>query len=129
MAGFVTGYLQREVYLDIDVVNDCKRGDFVVVTNTTYNADGTVAKRGSMVKATKAQVTAKTATHVVAQSDQTLGYGHVPVEDRDYRYDPTVKGTVTTAPTADTTTWKHVALFKITNWDDVVPALDGSDRI
>lgn len=99
-----------------------------MVTNTTYNADGTVAKRGSMVKATKAQVTAKTATHIVAQSDQTLGYGHVPVEDRDYRYDPTVKGTVTAAPTADTTTWKHVALFKITNWDDVVPALDGSDR-
>ena len=45
MAGFVTGYLQREVYLDIDVVNDCKRGDFVMVTNTTYNADGTVKLR------------------------------------------------------------------------------------
>lgn len=128
MAGFVTGYLQREVYLDIDVVGDCKRGDFVVVTNTTYNADGTVAKRGSMVKAIKDQVIAKTATHIVAQSDQTLGYGHVPVEDRDYRYNPTVKGTVNAAPEADTTTWKHVALFKITNWDDVVPALDDSDR-
>ena len=35
MAGFLTAYLQREVYLDIDVVNDCKVGDFVVVTNET----------------------------------------------------------------------------------------------
>lgn len=121
MAGFLTAYLQREVYLDIDVVNDCKVGDFVVVTNETPTV------QGYMTKATQAQVTGKQATHIVAQSDQTLAYGHVPVENRDYRYDPTVKGTVSVAPTGKTTTWKHVALYKITNWDDVVPAADGSD--
>lgn len=121
MAGFLTAYLQREVYLDIDVVNDCKVGDFVVVTNETPTV------QGYMTKATKAQVTGKQATHIVAQSDQTLAYGHVPVENRDYRYDPTVKGTVSVAPSGKTTTWKHVALYKITNWDDVVPAADGSD--
>lgn len=122
MAGFLTAYLQREVYLDIDVVNNCKVGDFVVVTNETDTV------QGYMTKATATQVNGRQATHIVAQSDMTLAYGHVPVENRDYRYDPTVKGTVTQAPTGKTTTWKHVALFKITNWDDIVPAADGSDH-
>lgn len=122
MASFKTAYLQREVGMDIDVVNDCKVGDFVVVTPETDTV------QGYMQKATAAQVTSKTATHIVAQSDQTLAYGHVPVENRDYRYDPTVKGTVATAPAAKTTSWKHVALFKITNWDDIIPAADGSDH-
>lgn len=121
MASFKTAYLQREVPMDIDVVNDCKVGDFVVVTAETDTV------QGYMTKATKAQLTSKAATHIVAQSDQTLAYGHVPVENRDYRYDPTVKGTVSSAPSAKTTTYKHVALFKITNWDDIIPAADGSD--
>lgn len=121
MASFKTAYLQREVPMDIDVVNDCKVGDFVVVTAETDTV------QGYMKKATKAQLTSKSATHIVAQSDQTLAYGHVPVENRDYRYDPTVKGTVSSAPTSKTTTYKHVALFKITNWDDIIPAADGSD--
>lgn len=121
MASFKTAYLQREVPMDIDVVNDCKVGDFVVVTAETDTV------QGYMKKATKAQLTSKAATHIVAQSDQTLAYGHVPVENRDYKYDPTVKGTVTSAPSTKTTTYKHVALFKITNWDDIIPAADGSD--
>ena len=29
--------------------------------------------------------------YIIAQSDQTMGYGHVPVEDRDYRYSDEVK--------------------------------------
>lgn len=122
MASFKTAYLQREIPLQLDVVNDCKVGDFVVVTNPTATVEG------YMIKATAAQVTNKTATHIVAQSDMTLAYGHVPVENRDYRYDPTVKGTVTQAPTGKTNTWKQVALFKITNWDDIIPDADGGDR-
>ena len=122
MASFKTAYLQREIPLQLDVVNDCKVGDFVVVTNPTATVEG------YMTKATAAQVTSKTATHIVAQSDMTLAYGHVPVENRDYRYDPTVKGTVTQAPTSKTNTWKQVALFKITNWDDIIPDADGGDR-
>lgn len=114
MAGFRTAYLQREVYLDLDVVGDCKVGDVVKVTT----GDGFAY----MQKTAKA-----TAEYIVAQSDQTIAYGHVPVENRDYRYDPTVKATVSAAPTAATTTWKHVALYKIINIDDVVFDADGGD--
>ena len=116
MAGFKTAYLQREVWLDLDVVGDCKVGDCVKVTAETSTV------QGYMQKSTFAN-----ATHIVAQSDQTLAYGHVPVENRDYRYDLTVKGTVTQAPTGKTTTWKHVALYKIINKDDVVLDPDGND--
>ena len=49
--------------------------------------------------------------YIVAQSDQTMEYGHVPVELRDYRYVDTV---------ADKTTVKKVALFRIINPKDVI---------
>lgn len=116
MAGFKTAYLQREVWLDLDVVGDCKVGDCVKVTAETATVQGYMQKSSFA-----------NATHIVAQSDQTLAYGHVPVENRDYRYDPTVKQTVATAPTGKTTTWKHVALYKIINKDDVVLDPDGND--
>lgn len=127
MAEFKTAYLQREVPLDLDVVVAAngqvpKVGDFVVVTSETPTV------QGYMQLATAAQVTGKTATHIIAQSDMTMAKGHVPVELQDYRYSPEVKGTVTAAPTTKTTTWKKVALFKIMNWDDIIPAADGSDH-
>lgn len=127
MAEFKTAYLQREVPLDLDVVVAAngkipKVGDFVVVTGETATV------QGYMQLATAAQVTNKTATHIIAQSDMTMAKGHVPVELQDYRYSPNVAGTVTAAPTTKTKTWKKVALFKITNWDDIIPAADGSDH-
>lgn len=119
MASFKTAYLQREVNLDIDVVGSSplKVGDLVTVTDETATVQGYMQKAASLAAA----------THIIAQSDQTLAYGHVPVEKRDYRYDPSVAVTVTSAPSGKTITWKHVALYKIINKDDVILAADGSD--
>ena len=126
MASFRTAYLQREVYLDTAVVGDCKVGDFVVFTAETSTVQQYIEK------AAAADVTAANAAagklYIVAQSDQTIGYGHVPVENRDYCYDPKVAQTKATAPTAKTDPWKHVALYKVTNFEDVIPAADGSDH-
>ena len=126
MASFRTAYLQREVYLDTAVVGDCKVGDFVVFTAETSTVQQYIKK------AAAADVTAANAAagklYIVAQSDQTIGYGHVPVENRDYRYDPKVAQTKATVPTAKTDPWKHVALYKVTNFEDVIPAADGSDH-
>lgn len=126
MASFRTAYLQREVYLDIAVVGDCKVGDFVVFTAETATVQQYIKK------AAAADVTAANAAagklYIVAQSDQTIGYGHVPVENRDYRYDPKVAQTKATAPTTKTDPWKHVALYKVINFEDVIPAADGSDH-
>lgn len=119
MAGFKTAYLQHEVDYDIDVVGSAnlKVGDLVTVVAETSTVQGYMSKAASL----------DAATHIIAQSDQSLGYGHIPVEDRDYRYDPSVAPTVSAAPTGKTETWKHVALFKIINKDDVILAADGSD--
>ena len=51
-------------------------------------------------------------------TDMTMELGHVPVENRDYRYSDVV---------ADTTTKKHVALFPVIYPDDVIltPSAEG----
>ena len=119
MASFRTAYLQREVYLDCDVVGSAplKVGDCVQYHEATASVAAYIQKS-----------TFANATHIIAQSDQTLAYGHIPVENRDYRYNPEVAATIAAAPaTATTTTWKHVALFKIVNRDDIILAADGSD--
>ena len=120
MAHFKTAYLQREEWHDVDVVGSAalKVGDCVQL----HEATSTVA--AYIQKSTFAN-----ATHIIAQSDQTIGYGHVPVENRDYRYHPEVAVTLAAAPaTATTTTWKHVALYRISNNKaDVILAADGSD--
>lgn len=126
MASFRTAYLQREVYLDTAVVGDCKVGDFVVFTAETPTVQQYIKK------AAAADITAANAAagklYIVAQSDQTIAYGHVPVENRDYRYDPKVAQTKAMVPTTKTDPWKHVALYKVTNFEDVIPAADGSDH-
>lgn len=122
MAEFKTAYLQREVPLDLVVVvpagQTLKVGDLVTVTPETDTVSSYMQKAQSLA----------TATHIVAQSDMTLGYGHVPVEYRDYRYNPEVKGTATAAPIDKTGTWKHVALYLIVDKNDIIPAADGSDH-
>lgn len=119
MASFRTGYLQREVYIDADVVGSAplKVGDCVQLHEATASVAAYITKS-----------TFANATHIIAQSDQTLAYGHVPVENRDYRYNPEVAATLSVAPSSATTdTWKHLALFKIVNRDDIILAADGSD--
>lgn len=118
MAHFKTAWMQKEIPLQADVVGttDLHVGDFVKLTDNktfAYIAKSTIAN----------------ATHIIAQSDQTLEYGHVPVENRDYRYSNVVKPTVSAAPTAATKTHKMVALFAITDPSDVIPDRDGADHI
>lgn len=86
LGSFRTAYLQREVPEDVVVQSDGHLvvGQMVKLANhtiTTLSAGTVPAARDE-------------ATHIVAQSDMTMEYGHVPVEDRDYRYSPNVKGTI-----------------------------------
>lgn len=118
MASFKTAYLQREVYYDCDVVGSSplKVGDCVkYVANDGSN--------GAYIQ----KSTFAAATHIIAQSDQTLAYGHVPVENRDYRYDPSVAVTASAAQPIASAKPKHVALYAIINKDDIVLAPDDSD--
>lgn len=120
MAHFKTAYLQREEWHDVDVVGSAplKVGDCVQLVEATASVAAYIQKS-----------TFANATHIIAQSDQTISYGHVPVENRDYRYNPEVAVTLATAPaTATTMTWKHVALYRISNNKaDVILDADGGD--
>lgn len=118
MASFKTAYLQRADYMDVDVVGSAalKVGDCVQLVAAS-GSNAAYIQKSSFANA----------THIIAQSDQTLAYGHVPVENRDYRYDPSVATTKTAAPTTSNATPKHVAVYKIVNKDDIILAADGSD--
>lgn len=95
MASFKTGHSQREQVLDVKVSADLKVGDLVKVAD------------GSMSKATNLS----DAQYIVAQSDTTMEYGHVPVENRDWKYSDKV---------AASTTAKKVAVFYIIDKNDII---------
>ena len=109
---FKTAYLQHEVVEDVKVTAGKNQvlhvGDIVKITNgvlgLVLSASATSANGVSFPALT-------TDMYIVAQSDQTMEYGHVPVEMRDYRYDDKV---------ADKSTAKKVALFRIINPLDVI---------
>lgn len=109
---FKTAYLQHEVVEDVKVTAGKNQvlhvGDIVKITNgvlgLVLSASATSANGVSFPALT-------TDMYIVAQSDQTMEYGHVPVEMRDYRYDDKV---------ADKATAKKVALFRIINPQDVI---------
>ena len=100
---FKTAYLQHEIVEDVKVTAGKGQvlhvGDIVKITNgvlgLVLSASATSANGVSFPALT-------TDMYIVAQSDQTMEYGHVPVEMRDYRYDDKV---------ADKATAKKVCLF------------------
>ena len=95
-AHFKTAHLQREVVMDVKVKADMEVGTLVSL------ASGTITEKAGPAVA---------GDYIVAQSDMTMEYGHVPVENQDWRYSPKV---------ALSTTNKKVALFRVNNPDDVV---------
>lgn len=109
---FKTAYLQHEIVEDVKVTAGKGQvlhvGDIVKITNgvlgLVLSASASSANGVSFPALT-------TDMYIVAQSDQTMEYGHVPVEMRDYRYDDKV---------ADKSTAKKVALFRIINPQDVI---------
>lgn len=109
---FKTAYLQHEVVEDVKVTAGKNQvlhvGDIVKITNGVL---GLVLSASAIQAKDVAFPALTTDMYIVAQSDQTMEYGHVPVEMRDYRYDDKV---------ADKATAKKVALFRIINPQDVI---------
>lgn len=133
MAQFRTGRFQATVPLNVAVIGPVTEGtevtasnrktaicrnDFVVLTPA---ASG---KPASIEKATTAQVTARTATHIVALTDQTIGGPERIAISND-----TVSELVgaTGASLATTTPTKKVGLYPIWDWNDIIPDADGAD--
>ncbi len=90
-AKFRTAYLQREVVMDAIVVgNDALEvGELAVVSS--YGENPVIVEA---VTANDVPTALTEATHIMAQSDTTMEYGHVPVEYRDYKYSDEIKVSV-----------------------------------
>lgn len=87
-AEFITARFQREIPMEVAV--GVTPSSYLRVGQMVKVVDGVVKTLSASTEAA-----AKTeATHIIAQSDMTMEYGHVPVEKRDYRYSDQVKGTV-----------------------------------
>lgn len=100
-AQFKTALGQHEIVLDCKVAADVKVGYLCKYDASTETLSASTSG------------TAAAGDYIIAQSDMTMEYGHVPVENRDYRYDPTVKAS---------TTKKKVAVFRVTDVTDVYTA-------
>lgn len=108
-AKFKTAHGQREIPMDVAVIGstDLVVGQLVTLT----------AANGSVPAYISSASTVAAATHIVAQSDMTMEYGHIPVEDRNYSYSDKVKVTAGTANASSPT--KKVALFAVAK-DDII---------
>ena len=98
MAHFKTGHLQKEQVLDVKVRTEMRVGDMCVLDRETNTLDKTL----SLAQA----------DYIVAQSDTTMEYGHVPVEHRDWKYSDKVA--------ASTEETKKVAVFFILDESDII---------
>ena len=97
MAHFKTAWLQKEQVLDVKVAEDVKVGDMVAL-----NADGETLDH---------TLSLANADYIIAQSDMTMEYGHIPVEQHDHRYSDKV---------AQSSTKKKVAVFFIFDESDII---------
>ena len=97
MAEFKTAYLQREVAVTADVSADVKVGQVCTLADDTITPvmSGDAVKLGDVI---------------IAQSDMTVGRGHIPVENRSMLYSDKVAA-------GDE---KHVMVFLITDLNDVI---------
>lgn len=107
MAAFKTAYLQRALALDVavdataqvdDASNTALAKAFAVrqaapEALTAVKVGDLVVLSAGSVNSIKRTLSLAAATHMVAQSDNTMENGHIPVENRDYRYFPMVNGT------------------------------------
>lgn len=104
--GFKTGYGQHAIMLsDITVAR--------AASNTGYTSVG--IDIGQVMTLSGTTLTEKTTgiaigDYIIAQSDETIGYGHVPVENRDYKYVGTVM------PGAN----KNVVVYQVKDVADMV---------
>ena len=110
---FRTAYLQREIPLDVAVVTATNLvvGELVKLTPANGDVPAYIESAANLADA----------THMIAQSDMTMEYGHVPVEYQDWRYSDKVAGTATSvAGVTATTPFKKVAMFELYDKNDIV---------
>lgn len=115
LRGFKTAYLQKAVKLnDVAVFSTESKDVFKIgqVVNLT-------AASGTTPAYISKDASPAVGDYIIAQSDDTVGYGHVPTEEKNYKPKDYVAVTEATAMDASSIT-KDVVVYKITDLDDIV---------
>ena len=107
MAEFKTAYLQREVALDVKVAADVKVGQVCKLANDTITASTASAVAVGDV--------------IIAQSDTTVGQGHIKIENRDHNYSDVVKKEFHMDGDDEVLDPKHVMVFVVSDPSDIIP--------
>lgn len=113
--GFKTAYLQRTLRLDNVAVLSTETGDVFKVGQVV----NLTAKNGTTPAYISKDASPAVGDYIIAQADETIGGGHVPVEDKDYKPKGYVAVTEATAVDANSVT-KSVVVYKITDINDIV---------
>lgn len=133
MAEFRTAHSQKILPLNVAVKGTVTEGTQVTSSNRKaaicygdfvklVPASGTVP--AYIQKATEAEVAAKSATHIVALTDQV--FGHISTDLADYRRSSLVGATGSSV--AASTPTKKVGLYPIFEWADIIPDADKNDQ-
>jgi hypothetical protein len=85
--GFKTGYGQHAIMLS-DITVARAAADNTGYTNVGIDIGQVMTLSGTTL--TEKHTGIAIGDYIIAQSDETVGYGHVPVENRDYKYVGTV---------------------------------------
>lgn len=115
LRGFKTAYLQKAIKFDNVATLSTESGDvFKVGQVVNYTA-----KSGTTPAYFAKDASPAVGDYIIAQSDDTVGYGHVPVEDKNYKPKDYVAVTEPTAMDSASIT-KSVVVYKIVDLDDLV---------
>lgn len=113
-ANFKTAYLQRELTIELPA-KDTVVGHIGEVYKIDSNGElarvEVTGKSTSAAAIADAKAAVAVGQYILAQSDYTTEYGHVPVENRNYAYSDAVNMT-------DSVKRKFV-VFRINNLDDI----------
>lgn len=115
LRGFKNAYLQKAFKLDDVAVLSTEAGDIFKIGQVVNLTAASGTTPAYLSKDTSPAV----GDYIIAQSDDTVGDGHVLVEEKNYKPTGYVAVTEATAMDADSVT-KSVVVYKITDLDDLV---------
>lgn len=115
LRGFKTAYLQKAIKLDDVAVLSTEAGDIFKIGQVV----NLTAASGTTPAYLSKDTTPAVGDYIIAQGDDTVGDGHVLVEEKNYKPKGYVAVTEATAMDANSVT-KSVVVYKITDIDDLV---------
>lgn len=117
LRGFKTAYLQKAIRLDNVAVAGADAADFFKIGQVV----NLTAAASTVPAYIQKDASPAVGDYIIAQSDDSHGYGHVDVENKNYKPSGIVAQTEAVYTDVDAASvLKSVIVYKITDLDDLV---------